>query len=135
MYNPEKESAVSEVIGVILVVALTVIMASIIGAYMFGMMDNTGLEPRILAISANQPSPSYVEVRYMGGPDYRSLENLTITWPSGARQFVPLPKIGDTYRAMNYGVPYNATPGGYDHIIVTGYFSLDAKQVVLDARV
>jgi archaeal type IV pilus assembly protein PilA len=135
MDNEAKESAVSEVVGVILMVALTVIMAAIIGAYMFGMMDGHGLTPHILAFSAQQVSPSLIEVRYQGGPDYKSLENLTITWPSGAREFVPFPKIGDVYRARNYGTPWNVTTGDYDHIIVVGHFNMDASQVVLDTRV
>ena len=135
MNNEAKESAVSEVVGVILMVALTVIMASIIGAYMFGMMDGHGLTPHIISFSAQQVSPSLIEVRYLGGPDYKNLENLTITWPSGARQLIDSPKIGDVYRATNYGAPFNATPGDYDHIIVVGHFNMGAKQVVLDTRV
>ena len=135
MNNEAKESAVSEVVGVILMVALTVIMAAIIGAYMFGMMDGHGFTPHILAFSAQQVSPSIIEVRYQGGPDYKSLENLTITWPSGVREFVPFPKIGDVYRATNYGTPWNVTTGDYDHIIVVGHFNMGASQVVLDTRV
>jgi FlaG/FlaF family flagellin (archaellin) len=135
MNNEAKESAVSEVVGVILMVALTVIMAAIIGAYVFGMMDGHGLTPHILAVTAQQATPSTLEVRYMGGPDYKSVENLTITWPSGARQLIDFPKIGDVYRATNYGAPYNATTGPYDHIIVVGHFNMGASQVVLDTRV
>ena len=135
MNNEAKESAVSEVVGVILMVALTVIMAGIIGAYVFGIMDGHGLTPHILAVTAQQATPSTLEVRYMGGPDYKSLENLTITWPSGARQFVDFPKIGDVYRGTNAGTPLNATPGDYDHIIVVGHFNMGAGQVVLDTRV
>ena len=136
MHNQAKESAVSEVVGVILVVALTVIMAAIIAAYAFGMLDNTGFTPHILAISAQQATPTLLEVRYMGGPDAKSLQNLSITWPSGAQEFVPFPQIGDVYRATNYGTPLNVTPGDYDHIIVTGQFlPLGSGQVVLDTRV
>jgi archaeal type IV pilus assembly protein PilA len=135
MNNEAKESAVSEVVGVILMVALTVIMAAIIGAYMFGMMDGHGLTPHIISFSAQQVSPSVIEVRYLGGPDHKNLENLTITWPSGARQFVDFPKIGDVYRATNFAPPYNATPGQTDHIVITGHFNMGAAQVVFDTRV
>jgi hypothetical protein len=135
MNNEAKESAVSEVVGVILMVALTVIMAAIIGAYMFGMMDGHGFTPHIIALSAQQVSPSAIEVRYLGGPDHKILENITITWPSGTRQFVDFPKIGDVYRATNSGTPLNVTPGDYDHIIVVGHFNMGAGQVVLDTRV
>jgi hypothetical protein len=102
---------------------------------MFGMMDGHGFTPHIIALSAQQVSPSAIEVRYLGGPDHKSLENITITWPSGARQFVDFPKIGDVYRATNYGVPWNVTPGDYDRIIVVGQFNMGASQVVLDTRV
>jgi archaeal type IV pilus assembly protein PilA len=135
MDNKAKESAVSEVVGVILVIALTVIMAGIIGAYVFGLMDTAGLSPHILSVTAHQASPSLIEVRYLGGPDYKSLENLTIVWPSGTRQLIPFPKIGDVYQATNYGPPLNVTPGDYDHVIVVGRFSMGASQVVLDTRV
>jgi len=94
MNNEAKESAVSEIIGVILMVALIVIMAAIVGAYMFGAMDTRYLAPHILSFSAQQVSPSVIEVRYLGGPAQKNLENLTIVWPSGAREFVSLPKIG-----------------------------------------
>jgi archaeal type IV pilus assembly protein PilA len=135
MDNEAKESAVSEVVGVILMVALTVIMAAIIGAYMFGMMDGHGLTPHIISFSAQQLSPSLIEVRYLGGPDHKNLENLTITWPSGARQFVDFPKIGDVYQATNYGPPYNVSMARTDHIIIAGHFNMGASQVVLDTMI
>jgi hypothetical protein len=134
MDNEAKESAVSEVIGVILVVALTVIMAAIIAAYMFGMMDNTGMSTHIIALTAQQVSPSLIEVTYRGGPDQGILQNLTITWPSGARQFVPFPKIGDVYKATNIGPPYNVT-SDKDRVLVVGHFPMGRTQVVLDATV
>jgi len=135
MNNEAKESAVSEVVGVILMVALTVIMASIIGAYMFGVMDTRYLSPHILSFSAQQVSPTVIEVRYLGGPDQKNLENLTIVWPSGARELVDFPKTGDVFRATNFVPPYNVTPGHTDHLVIIGHFTHDATQVVLETNI
>jgi archaeal type IV pilus assembly protein PilA len=137
MHNEAKESAVSEIIGVILVVSLTVIMAGIIGAYLFGYIDSGIVVSHIITLTARQVSPSVIEVTYRGGPDYANLQNLTITWPSGTQQYVPFPKIGDIYRATNYGPPYNVTPGD-DRVVVVGHFPHGAtqmSQVVLDTKV
>ena len=134
MDNKAKESAVSEVVGVILVVALTVIMAAIIGAYVFGMMDSSGLSSHIVGITAKQVSPSLIEVTYQGGPDQKNLESLTIVWPSGTQQYVPFPKVGDVYQATNFVPPYNVT-SGKDRVYVIGHFAMNASQVILDPMV
>jgi FlaG/FlaF family flagellin (archaellin) len=134
MNNEAKESAVSEVIGVVLIVALTVIMAGIIAAYMFGMLNAGVGQTRMIAVTAQQVSPSVIQVTYRGGTDAKSLENLTITWPSGARELIDSPKIGDVYRATNFGPPYNVT-SDKDRVVVTGNFLHGVSQIVLDTNV
>jgi FlaG/FlaF family flagellin (archaellin) len=133
MNNEAKESAVSEVVGVILMVALTVIMAAIIAAYASGMMQGIPLT-RSVIVTVEQPDPSHISVTYRGGPDNALLESLTITWPDGTEQPVS-PKIGAVYTATN-GIsgPMNITPGS-DHIVVTGHFRNNIDQVVLDTMV
>ena len=133
MNTKEKESAVSEVIGVILVVGLTVIMAAIIAAYLMGMMNGITLT-RTVAVTVQQTSLSTIEVTYRGGPDHAILQNLSIIWPSGVRQWVDFPKIGQVYSATNYGPPLNVT-AGRDHVVVSGYFQNHMSQVVLDTFV
>lgn len=133
MHKKEEESAVSEVIGVILVVALTVIMAAIIAGYLMGMMNGITLT-RTVAVTVQQTSLSTIEVTYRGGPDHAILQNLSILWPSGVRQAVDFPRIGQVYSATNYGPPYNVT-SGRDHIVVTGHFNNNMNQVVLDTFV
>lgn len=133
MHTTEKESAVSEVIGVILIIGLTVIMAGIIAAYLFGMMNGIGLT-RTVAVTVQQTTLSTIEVTYRGGPDQGSLQNLSIIWPSGTRQLVDFPRIGEVYQATNVGVPLNVT-SGRDHVVVTGHFPNNMSQVVLDTFV
>ena len=133
MQTIENESAVSESIGVILVVALTVIMASIIAAYMFGMMNGVP-QSRSIAITTVQSDPNTILVTYYGGPDQGSLENISILWPDNTRQDVPFPKVGDVYKGTNIGPTPNATPGK-DHVVVTAIFKNNVQQVALESFV
>ncbi len=129
------ESAVSESIGVVLVVALTVIMAALVAAYMFGMLN--GILPfRTLAVTADQPDSSHIIVTYRGGPDQGILANLTILWPDGkTSQKINFPKVGDVYTATNGAAPpYNVT-SGKDHVVVSATFVNNMTQVVLDTFV
>jgi len=128
-----RESAVSEIIGVILIVALTVILAAIVAAYMFGMLPSLP-SPRTIALTASQQDSDHIMVVYHGGPDQKSLVSMNITWPSGAVQLVTSPKIGDTYRATNIGIPKNVT-SGKDHLVISGTFANNVQQVLLDTFV
>jgi flagellin-like protein len=129
-----RESAVSEIIGVILIVALTVILAAIVAAYMFGMLPSLP-SPRTIALTASQQDSDHIMVVYHGGPDQKSLASMNITWPSGVVQLVTGPKIGDTYIATNVGVgPRNVT-SGKDHLVISGTFTNNVQQVVLDTFV
>jgi archaeal type IV pilus assembly protein PilA len=133
MKQPEVESAVSETIGVILMVALVVIMAAIAAAYLFGLMNGLPTA-RLLAVTVDQPDPSHILVTYRGGPNQLGLANLSITWPSGAVQLVDFPKVGDVYTATNRDPPHNATPGK-DHVIVVAHYPNNESTVVLDTFV
>jgi len=65
MNNKAKESAVSEAVGVILMVAITVIMATIIAAYASGMMQGIQLT-RSVIVTVEQSDPSHISVTYRG---------------------------------------------------------------------
>jgi archaeal type IV pilus assembly protein PilA len=134
MKKEAKESAVSEVIGVILIVALTVILAAIIGAYAFGWMQGIPMS-RTVVLTADQPDASNLYITYRGGPDYAILTSITIMWPDGVtRQTVTNPKIGEIFYATNGAGPKNVTSGN-DHVVVTGHFMGNYDQVVLDTLV
>jgi hypothetical protein len=129
----DRESAVSEVIGVILVVALTVIMAAIIAAYVWGMIPTLPVS-RTIALTASQNGDDQVMVVYYGGPDHASLVSMNITWPSGVIEPVDHPRIGNTFIAKNLGSGMNATPGK-DRILITGRFVNNLEQILLDTYV
>ena len=129
MLRSENESAVSESIGVILAVALTVILAAIVAAYMFGMLNGIPLT-RMIAVTAAQTDSSHIIVTYRGGPDAAMLSNLSITWPDGTHQVVNFPKIGDVYTATGANVT-----AGKDHVVVAALWQNNMSNVVLDTYV
>lgn len=123
----------SETIATVLIVALVVIMAAIVAAYLFGMMNGVP-SARLLAVTASQPDQSHVVVTYRGGPNQMGLSNLSITWPSGAIQVIQFPRVGDVYTATNIAPPYNATTGK-DHVVVVAIYPYNETSVVLDTFV
>lgn len=72
LVGSEDERAVSPVIGVILMVAITVILAAVIAAFVLDLGDSVGQEPQAgVDVSANSSNSSYavVSVTSMGNSD------------------------------------------------------------------
>ena len=67
----KNDEAVSPVIGVILMVAITVILAAVIAAFVFGMAGNIS-KTKIVAATAQQPAANSIVVTYQGGQDART---------------------------------------------------------------
>jgi flagellin-like protein len=122
-FTKKNEEAVSPVIGVILMVAITVILAAVIAAFVFGMAGSVA-KTKVVAITAQRPSATSVVVTNMGGPDVGTLTGLSVTGD------VPTTVLGV---ATGNSVPITVT-AGKKHIIVTGTFS-DSSQVLLDTYV
>jgi len=149
------EKAVSPVIGVILMVAITVILAAVIASFVFG-MGSSVKKTYTVSATASQESDSIV-VTYQGGPDHNALEyinitlpdenavitsgtdtctaNVTVTGASGEKCYdndtikVPSPNVGATI-AVDY-----AGTNGRDHVVVTARFADGSEQVILDTYV
>lgn len=146
MNRNRNESAVSEVIATVLAVALTVILASLVAAYLFGMMPNIPVT-RTLAYSAMQPDASTIVVTYHGGPDANSLNYATIvvtpseggsvtymnstvsvTDPADPTDVIIEPTVGSV-------MTVTTASGGFtnkDHVVIIGHFNNGQDQVVLD---
>ena len=71
------EDAISPVIGVILMVAITVILAAVFGSSLFGMGSAIKKQSIVLA-TASQQSADRIVVTYYGGPDHNSVESITV---------------------------------------------------------
>jgi len=146
MKGTKKESAVSETISTVLAVALTVILASLVAAYMFGMMPNIPVS-RTLAYSADQPDGNTIVITYHGGPDANTLlySNVVVTPSNGGSvtyknttiSFTDPTKPTDIEIERRIGSMMTVTTasGGFinkDHIVIIGHFDNGQEQVVLD---
>ena len=68
VYSRKNDEAVSPVIGVILMVAITVILAAVIAAFVFGMSGNIN-KTKVVAATAQQPDATHISITYQGGQD------------------------------------------------------------------
>ena len=78
----KNEDAVSPVIGVILMVAITVILAAVIAAFVFGMAGNIQ-KTKVVAATVSQPSSTIVAVVFQGGQDSATFAGGNVTVSGG----------------------------------------------------
>ena len=144
----ENEDAVSPVIGVILMVAITVILAAVIAAFVFGMTSDMPDTTKNVAIGVKSVASNNIAITVQGGSDLPRLEHMKITVdgdetnmyytqdtkgsialgsasPSGAGAFT----IGSTWQTDD-DLPLAGT--GSEHVIVVGVFSDGAEQILAD---
>lgn len=126
----KNDEAVSPVIGVILMVAITVILAAVIAAFVFGLAGTTQTTKNVAA-TARTVNQTAISVTYQGGQDHNQVGALNITWPSGAIQNITTPEVGQSWIATGTA---NAT-SDRDHIVVTALFNDGSRQVILDTYV
>jgi flagellin-like protein len=131
MYRLKREDAVSPVIGVILMVAITVILAAVIAAFVFGMAGGV-TKTKTVAATARQMS-SDVVVTWQGGQDNAQVRgyNVTVTNSAGTTQKTHnnLPIVGNSTVFGGIGTTTQ------DHVVVSAAFMDGSQQVVLDAYV
>jgi len=151
----ENEDAVSPVIGVILMVAITVILAAVIAAFVFGMAGNIQTTKSVAA-TATQQGEDRIIVTYQGGPDAGDLVYIAVSvTPSGDSSskttYYYVKKDGttvDTEATMSDaadGAPgkipvgssweYTSGTTGRDHVVVAAHFADGSDQVILDTFV
>jgi archaeal type IV pilus assembly protein PilA len=125
-----QENAVSPVIGVILMVAITVILAAVIGAFVFGMAGGVQ-KSKVAAVTVARMSNSYT-MTYQGGQDAATLDTLTMKVINGSTQ--NLQTIGTTGTQLPVGT--TLTVGGWagqNHVVVVATFTDNSQQVIYDA--
>ena len=151
MVTRKNDEAVSPVIGVILMVAITVILAAVIAAFVFGMSGNI-TKTKVLAITADRPSSTLIRVMNQGGQDNPSFDYgiMTLKDATGA---VVTPTSYAAVGTFNNGTaitPANvnilgsgvgntltATIGstGKVQVVIVGHFVDNTQQVLLDTSV
>ena len=128
----KREEAVSPVIGVILMVAITVILAAVIAAFVFGMASGV-TKTKNVAATARQIGTTGCVITWQGGPDNAMVSgyNVSITnsTNTGTIYFINANNVVGNSTSL----PYCTT--GNDHIVVVGVFSDGTQQVILDTYV
>ncbi len=135
------EDAVSPVIGVILMVAITVILAAVIAAFVFGMGSSLSKQ-YVVAATVSQISSEKIDVTYAGGPDADALSfiNITITASGGQTytnaSIAPIgggenPTVGTSKSVTALAADSNDF-AKRDHVVLTATFLDGSQQVILD---
>ncbi len=131
----ENEEAVSPVIGVILMVAITVILAAVIAAFVFGMSPNIDTNKQVAATASASTNATCktVSITYMGGPDAQVVTGVKYTLDGGKSAWLNTspteqPEVGLTGQV-------GGTRGEKNHVVVTAFFIDGSSQVILDTNV
>ncbi|WP_246041436.1 type IV pilin [Halorubrum ezzemoulense] len=90
----DSERAVSPVIGVILMVAITVILAAVIGTFVLGLGDQLGQNANA-GVSIDEPNSSYVTVTLVSQGNV-DLVTVNATDNSGTSTNGTLKEVGET---------------------------------------
>ena len=78
MVTRKNDEAVSPVIGVILMVAITVILAAVIAAFVFGMSGNIS-KTKTVAVTAQKLDSDHITVMNQGGQDQSAMVAFNVT--------------------------------------------------------
>jgi len=137
----KNDNAVSPVIGVILMVAITVILAAVIAAFVFGMAG--GIQKNHVLAATAQVVGTNTVVTYQGGQDASLLATsgnplvLTCTAADGTNLDPGsnnFPAAGALTVGATAQCPRTGS-GAKDHVVVTATFTDGSTQVILDTQI
>jgi flagellin-like protein len=130
----KNDEAVSPVIGVILMVAITVILAAVIAAFVFGMAGNIS-KTKVVAATAQQPDATSIVVTYQGGQDAATCTGVQwiVTASDGSVYSTLMGSTSASASQLAVGTGATLTgTAGKDHVVATAWFSDGTQQVILD---
>lgn len=131
MRPSHQEPAVSEVMGSILMVAVTVIFAMVVGATVLSLAGSMQ-QTRVVGVAAVRVNESIVRITYYGCDKPDQLYQLKIIING-----IDTTSMGSGSSPLEVGnsTTVSATAPGKDHMVVTGTFSDGTWQVVLNTMV
>ena len=132
MVITRNDDGVSPVIGTILMVAITVILAAVIASFVFGSAGNVS-KTKIVAATAQMTTTGEILVTYQGGQNDDAVTSLNITAPNGTISSYGKPNVGTIMKL----IPPSPTdwPTAQKHVAVVASFNDGASQVILDTIV
>jgi flagellin-like protein len=129
------EEAVSPVIGVLLMVAITVILAATIAMFVFGMANNMQYSTKNVAVTVQQTEAGKIVATYLGGQDRFQFDHATVSVTDDAGDLVE--DIDNLTNEVGNSVTIEKEDDFKErnHVVVVGYFTDDSAQVLLDTYV
>jgi len=129
------EEAVSPVIGVILMVAITVILAAVIAAFVFGMAGNIS-KTKVVAATATKPTADKIVVTYQGGQDAATCRGIawtiaSVDTPASSTTVWMGTNTGTTQLTVG-SVSTITAWAGKNHVVGTASFMDETQQVIMD---
>ena len=137
--NKLNNEAVSPVIGVILMVAITVILAAVIAVFVFGMADDVQTT-KTVAVNVDRIDENSIQVTYMGGPDHDNLQEIEIKidGSSPIEDDNGIWKASDDTLYVGKTGTYMTTFDGDEtraSVVIVGKFNDGSEQVIYNSRV
>ena len=144
VYHKKNERAISEVVSVILIIAVTVILAAIIMAYVMGMAGNLQ-KGKIVAATITRVNGSLVSVTFVGGQNAGSV--VGINWTvNGVAPAATISGVAATAGVQDHpssggilsigaNAILTATNPGKDRVIGVAAFTDGSKQIILDKTI
>ena len=123
----DDEDAVSPVVGVILMVAITVIMAAVIGAFVYGYGGSMVQSKDVAAVARLQGTELFVT--YMGGPDQNLVTDLKGSSVGAGDLDTLTSVVGSSVKVTGASTEQD------NHVVVTATFSDGTSAVILDTFV
>ena len=126
--NSRFDGAVSPVVGVILMVAVTVILAAVIGTFVLDLGNNVQENPQA-GVSFDEDAGTSVTVQVISA---ENVDDIRATADSGGSHTISGAGAGDTIKFMTSGAADGSEDATYtagDSITVVG--TLDGKEAVL----
>jgi len=132
-FTRKNDEAVSPVIGVILMVAITVILAAVIAAFVFGMSGNIQ-KTKIVSVGLTRTSATNVNAIFNGGQDAASTYNITFSGPAVSGSPVLAGPTTTSPIAVGCMTAITTTLSP-TQIIGVGHFSDGSAQIVYDSTI
>ena len=140
----ENEKAVTPIVGTIMLVALTVILAAIVTAFIFGFAGQSLQPPKMVSATMERTNATSVSVTYYGGPDAGALigmvytinDSSNVVVSSGSQSVIisgnqVIAKAGAI--PVGIGMTAIATNPKKDHVVVTGLFSDGSSAIIAES--
>ena len=145
----KNDSAVSNVVGVMLMVSITVILAAVVGAFAFGMFDNVS-KAHVVMFTVQKTSSASIQMVDMGGQDQALLTSVSITAPQAFTMTdfdgttIAASASGDNFVATSVADPAIGSSlklvsaAALDvpaRIVIVGNFADGGTQIIIDKSV